>query len=1186
MKIFMQNKKGVVFCRIVFSVLTAFCCLFVACSSEDEDLKISSSSMRSSNADESTDSSESIDAVQSASSSESAGSSSVQSASSSESAGSDAVQSASSSESAGSDAAQSANSGESAGASSVQFANSSEPAGSSSVQSVIISSTEGQPGNQAPILCFPGADFNDTFVAGKAVGAQIPLNGGSWAAGSPGLKFASDAKLPALSDSTHHMYAKYTVAASGAQTSNGTIWTSPNLVSNEGRDYYTFWIKGSGSKDILFHFGAVSGNPSRTKPLFKPNLNGSASVFSGGNWVQATTAVEASATGWYCNEGTSGGPMGAQYTANFNYPNWTKIKVKLPNGGSGAVFDGCGVGGPLQIRTGNNAAYDFCLDLFQYEDSRHPDFGDVPSGGTDSSVPSISSIASSVSSAGSISSVNSMEYGSASSTHSVSSASSVSSTPSYPWPSTGVTQLTVDVWANGSLATGKEQWFRFTATASTQYIHAAFGTLNSWSGGVYIQVYNENGVLAGDQSRLNISTAHITRALTPGQVYYIRASLYSSSYSGTYQIAFNTFLLPPGAAVTPLAENTFASGSLASGGAQWFSFTATAAAQYVHAAFGTLSVLIIQIYDSVGNAAGSQSNLFDNTQYVSRTLISGQLYYIRVWPYSSNIGTYQIGFNASILPPGVFFPPASAAALTKNTLASSSLASSETQWFIFTANSSTQYIHADFGTLTGLYIQVYNTAGNTVGDPSSLSGSTRYISRALTSGQTYYIRIWSGNSGTYKIGFSAFSFSPDASVQLVENTFTTGKLIHADDAQWYSFTATAATQYFHAESVHDTIGVNIRVYTDVGAAAGGESLLYRGSTYATRTLTIGQTYYIQVRQNNSSYIQTYQIGFNAAIFPPGVSTLTQYIFANGSLASGVVQWHSFTATAAAQYIHTAFGTLNSSYGVYIQVYSGSGASVGSESRLYDSTTCDARALTPGQVYYIRVSQYNSSYGGTYRIAFSDLDILPSSGEMLTENTWTEGSFSAGSFQWYRFIATASTQYIFASGSGNMQVYTTTGAAVETPSSIDAFPFPGSRLSLVIGQEYYIRVWFSWAASYKITFSISPITPGATVLTANVWAYGVTNLDVRTRTWYSFTATASTQYIHCRNMNYSGYCNVQVYDSAGIAISERYGVSPESSVHIPITAAVGQEYFVCMQPYSGASQGVLYGVTFNTSSTMP
>jgi hypothetical protein len=45
------------------------------------------------------------------------------------------------------------------------------------------------------------------------------------------------------------------------------------------------------------------------------------------------------------------------------------------------------------------------------------------------------------------------------------------------------------------------------------------------------------------------------------------------------------------------------------------------------------------------------ANLTGNT-YISRTVTIGQVYYIRVWPYSSSdSGNYKLAFNTSNIPP-------------------------------------------------------------------------------------------------------------------------------------------------------------------------------------------------------------------------------------------------------------------------------------------------------------------------------------------------------------------------------------------------------------------------------------------------------------------------------------------------------------------------------------------------------
>ncbi|GBU29221.1 hypothetical protein R84B8_02785 [Treponema sp. R8-4-B8] len=333
------------------------------------------------------------------------------------------------------------------------------------------------------------------------------------------------------------------------------------------------------------------------------------------------------------------------------------------------------------------------------------------------------------------------------------------------------TTLTANTWTDGNLSNGGEQWFEFTATASTQYIHVSLGTLSY----LYVQVYDSNHNTVVSQINLYRYTS---MSVTSGQVYYIKVTPYNPDYyydyyrdsnSGTYRIAFNDSIIPPDATVTMLTADTWSDGNLSANGEQWFEFTATASTQYIHAAFGTLTNLYVQLYDSTGNTGGDQTNLSNNNndrRYISRSVTSGQVYYIRVTPYSSSgSGTYRIAFNSTTAPPN--FSPLSTM-LTANTWADGDLSVNGEQWFKFTATANNQYIHASFGTLTDLYVQAYDSTGNgnTVGNWTNLYdkyyGSNRRISLLVTSGQVYYIRVTSdsSNSGTYRIAFNTSTTPP------------------------------------------------------------------------------------------------------------------------------------------------------------------------------------------------------------------------------------------------------------------------------------------------------------------------------------------------------------------------------------------------------------------------------------------
>jgi hypothetical protein len=64
-----------------------------------------------------------------------------------------------------------------------------------------------------------------------------------------------------------------------------------------------------------------------------------------------------------------------------------------------------------------------------------------------------------------------------------------------------------------------------------------------------------------------------------------------------------------------------------------------------------LTDLNVQLYDSSNMAVGSQTNLWVGIKYMSQSVTSGQIYYIRVWPSSDCSGTYQIAFNTSATAP-------------------------------------------------------------------------------------------------------------------------------------------------------------------------------------------------------------------------------------------------------------------------------------------------------------------------------------------------------------------------------------------------------------------------------------------------------------------------------------------------------------------------------------------------------
>jgi hypothetical protein len=348
-----------------------------------------------------------------------------------------------------------------------------------------------------------------------------------------------------------------------------------------------------------------------------------------------------------------------------------------------------------------------------------------------------------------------------------------------------VTTLTLDTYADGDIAsTNGEQWFKFTATASTQYITISYGTLTA----VYIQLYDSTGQTISDRYHCDLNPGYggtyLTQTVTRGRVYYIKVTPYSGN--GTYRMMFSNSNLTPEeraeAVVLTYADWTGGAATAEDRG-QVFKFTAYArdGTQYFHINFGTLTNLMVRIYDSTGivlDGAEYDKHLTGNSDtraYWSRTLRDRQEYYITVWPYSkTDSGTYWIGFNTWNLQPILDGVPqqhgdddealpsvvVKAIELTPDIWTDGAFTTDKrVQWFKFTATSGYTWIHATFGTLSRLNIR-YDYGPFIATSALSASRSAKYLSD-LTAGTVYYICVSpvdSSEQGTYQLAFKESSY--------------------------------------------------------------------------------------------------------------------------------------------------------------------------------------------------------------------------------------------------------------------------------------------------------------------------------------------------------------------------------------------------------------------------------------------
>ncbi|WP_461256946.1 hypothetical protein [Treponema sp. R80B11-R83G3] len=542
------------------------------------------------------------------------------------------------------------------------------------------------------------------------------------------------------------------------------------------------------------------------------------------------------------------------------------------------------------------------------------------------------------------------------------------------------------------------------------------------------------------------------------------------------------------------------------------------------------------------------------------------------------------------------------------------------EWFTFKATAAAQYIHFEPGTMVIGKMQLYNNDAETKrGNIKALMGVNSYP-LTLTAGNIYYIKITgtpttdlnaeiTGRCGTFKIAFSsnvppAITPPPNNVTQIPGNKWINGNISSAPGEQWFKFTATANTCYIYFEP--DTMSsLNVRLYDSNWTQIGEEETLSAASSPISKTDISEGEYYIRVYTGFSETGGTYKIGVTDSTTPPAITLPTENVtslntagtWVSGSIDEDGEQWFSFTAAASTQFIHFKPGTLND---VYIQLYDNTGILAGNRIRLNSSTLYIPRTVTMNQKYYIKVTPFSSSGSGAYQITFGNSFTFETVTE-LTEKVWADGSIAnPDSEQWFKFTATADTQYIYITRAAStilkVQLYNNIGIKAGGSENLNS-SLPSISRPVTNNQEYYINVSFMYNVAsgpypYQIAFSsldTMPVpTANVTELTEDQWANGNIASQLTGEQWFKFTATADTQYIHFNHGSITTSIDVQLYDPDGAAIGDSITLgSGATFLSPPISVTETSEYYIkVIISYTSGQDPIAYKIGFNTSTTPP
>ena len=246
---------------------------------------------------------------------------------------------------------------------------------------------------------------------------------------------------------------------------------------------------------------------------------------------------------------------------------------------------------------------------------------------------------------------------------------------------------------------------------------------------------------------------------------------------------------------------------------------------------------------------------------------------------------------------------------------------------------------------------------------------------------------------------------------------------------------------------------------------------------------MGQKYYIRVSPSYPDHGGDYKIAFSKIPIPPGAVELTENISAYNSITdANSIHWYKFTATNAKQYVHFDWGTLNNAF---LQVYDKNGDIVETENKAETASYGFYFTLTVGEDYYIRVRRAVGN--GTYSVVFNRSFLAPFlTINPLTLNTWWNVQYlsSAHRGMWFRFTATAATQYLHFDMSSLRGEFTyfpcdSNGDMIPVNGPKDSGNISSWSVSLRQGQQYYIYLMstgYNDLASLRLAFNASATPP--------------------------------------------------------------------------------------------------------------
>jgi hypothetical protein len=710
-------------------------------------------------------------------------------------------------------------------------------------------------------------------------------------------------------------------------------------------------------------------------------------------------------------------------------------------------------------------------------------------------------------------------------------------------------ELTADTWKHGTIAsTAYTDWYKVSVTSGTTYRFWLSDKDND-------SIHTGNIVVTGYQNDLTIVIDQTDKAWTAAKTYtptesgtlYIGVKLYFSysSFSvtpGTYGIVYSTSTTRPTITLngvidaTPLEENTWKDGEIASGGIQWYSMQVTSGGTYqlwsndsYSGNYAKTGRIYVSGFYSDGSAAFPKDYSLWN---YSKSITPGadDTVYIRVTPYNNTYaGTYGIVYSTGSTRPVVTYDVSGAVTLPVNEWKNGQInAANGTDWYSVTVESGKTYrvywndsANGDNTKTGNVSVYAYYSDWKEIDNRDSGWGTP--ISFTPTANGTVYLRVFpysnsstAVNTGTYAILCTTGASRPldtqgISATALTEKQWQKGEITSSSQAIYYKFTVNAGTYFIWWDDAGEggtgkTADVKVSGYDSNGIAS-----FYRvdnGYTYLQRiTVTAPGTAYVLVEPNETSgtgSTGTFGIVYSTNNFKPldtqnmTSTALTADTWKYEQITStSDVDWYTLSVTSGTTYRFWWSEKTNIKIltgDIKVKGYYSDGSSAFVETDTAWDTPVSFTPSANGTVY-INVTVGYSSSVGTYSVVYSasatrpamNMGDIATTATALTADTWKYGQIiNTSATDWYKLSVTSGTTYRFwwdetsCSGihSGNVIVtaYYNDGSSAfgETNSAwVDSKTFTPTADSTVY---LYVKVYDYQIGTYGIVYSTSTTIP--------------------------------------------------------------------------------------------------------------